>query len=51
MNAPIYTHEDTLEDTVFLDAMDHATGVSSQVEERLPVEANFLQMMRRSALF
>lgn len=49
--APIMTHEDTLEDTIFVNAMNHASGLSSQIEEALPADANFLQMMRRTALF
>jgi hypothetical protein len=48
---PINTHVDTLEDTIFQNAMDHATGISLQVEEALPSDTNFLRMMRSKALF
>ena len=47
----ILTHEDSLEDITFQCAMAHASGASSQIEEPIPLDENFLTMMRHAALF
>jgi len=47
----ILTHEDTLEDITFNCAMEHASGMFSQIEEPQPLDTNFLHLMRCKALF